>query len=95
MTMQIVLCMGCNKPLDTGPYGLKRYHADCYIEHRKTLEKMRARIRLSLKIGRICKRCGGKLGSHKQRYCSEYCRWLSDLRRWNPNIKKQLEMLNC
>lgn len=95
MSQQVLLvkCLGCKQELDSGFFGTRKYHPECYLIHRRYLSKMRARRKLLERGQRNCKRCGGKLGLHKKNYCSPYCRWLNDLKNWNPMIKKQLELL--
>lgn len=91
----LTVCLWCHKELDVPTKaGVRKYHPECWVEKRKEVQRQKSRLRYRRKLGvRHCKRCGGILSRlHKRKYCTNYCRWLNDLKNWNSRVKQQLEL---
>ena len=76
----------------------KKYCSDYCRQHSDNPNRReRARLKRIEKLGvRTCLTCGGQVfHKHKKRYCTVYCRWLGDLKRWNKTIKEQMELARC
>ena len=86
-------CIDCNKEINPGKIGMKTLCDYCAYERKKKHARDYARKKMLLKVGRECLRCRGSIKKYKQRYCSDYCRWLNDLKNHNAVIRRQIEMV--
>ena len=96
MSILIEKCSECGLELKDAPkYGVRRYHPECFKNKRRRIARQTIMEKRRKVMGeRNCVRCGGKITKlHKQKYCSDYCRWLTHLANWNNNIKKQLVLI--